>query len=179
MIDINFFLFKNESDLLDRIDKVANIIIAFFTLGFSVYIYIKTSTVDIKKHKSDKKIEFLKTIILERNMSYFFDFHENILSFLLTFKNRTISNNDKITISIFLTDEAAKYRSKFYDLLLPFDRDLYTHIKNNSDNLTDILVLKINDTQINYLDINNFENEIENFIIDNRNDSLSSIFNFQ
>lgn len=179
MIDFNFFLFQNGSDLLDRIDKIANIIIAFFTLGFSVYIYIKTSNTDNKKHKSDKKIEFLKTIILERNMSYFFDFHEQVLSFLLTFKNRTISNSDKITISILLTDEASKYRSKFYDLLLPFDRDLYIKIKDNSDNLIDTLVLKINDVQINYLDNNNFPIEIENFIINNRNDSLSLIFNFQ
>lgn len=179
MIDFNFFLFKNESDLLDRIDKIANIIIAAFTLGFSIYIYIKTTTTDNKKHKSGKKIEFLKTIILERNMSYFFDFHEQILSFLQTFQNRTISDPDKITISVFLTDEASKYRSKFYDLLLPIDRDLYTKIKSNSDNLTDTLVLKINDTHINYLDSNNFQNEIEDIIINSRNDSLSLIFNFE
>ena len=112
-------------------------------------------------------------------MSYFFDFHEQILSFLLTFKNRTITNSDKITISVLLTDEATKYRTKFYDLLLPFDRGLYTKIKDNSDILIDSLVRKINDVNINYLDASNFENDIESFIINNRNDSLSSIFNFE
>lgn len=178
MVDINFYLFKNESDLLDTVDKIANVIIAAFTLGFSIYIYLKTQKNDDKKHKTDKKIEFLKTIILERNISYFFDFHEQVLNFLASFENRTISNSDRITISVLLTDEAAKYRTKFYDLLLPFDRNLYLKIKTNADELIDELVIRINDPQVNNLSAANFQNQIENFLVANRNDSLSSIFNF-
>lgn len=178
MLNFSFYLFENETDLLDRIDKIATIIIAIFTLAFSVFIFLNTRNTENKKYRSEKKIEFLKTIILERNISYFFNFHEQILSFLSTFKGRVISDSDKITISVLLTDEVAKYRHKFYDLLLPFDKDLYLKIKTNSDLLLDNLVFKINDSQINYLADANFQNEIENYIIDSRNDSLSRLFNF-
>jgi hypothetical protein len=176
---IYFYLFENQTDLLDKVDKIANIIIASFTLIFSIYIFWVTKNKEEKNNESTRKIDFLKTIVLDNNLVYFFNFHEQISSFLESFKNRQITNQDRVTINILLIEELTKYRIKFYDLILPLDRNLYSQIKTNSDTLIDELTVKIFDTSVDYLNSQNFETHIMECIMKKRTESLKALYDFK
>lgn len=170
-----FYLFENETDLLDKIDKISNIIIASFTLIFSIYIWYISRNKEKKVELTTRKVDFLKTIVLDNNLIYFFQFHEQILSFLEGFKGRTISDSDRSTINLFMIDELSKFRLKFFDLILPIDKTLYNTIKDNSDSLIDDLTIKIFDLTFNHFDHQNFETSISNLIVETRNKSLEAI----
>lgn len=170
-----FYLFENETDLLDKVDKISNIIIATFTLGFSIYIWYVSQHKEKKNEHTSRKVDFLKSIVLDNNLVYFFQFHDQILTFLESFKGRTISNSDRSTISLLMIDELSRYRLRFYDLILPIDRKLYETLKNSSDTLIDDLTIKIFDTTFDHFNIQNFENSISNLIIETRNKSLEAI----
>ena len=157
---IKFYLFENETDLLDKVDKISNIIIATFTLLFSAYIWYISQQKEKKNEHTSRKVDFLKSIVLDNNLVYFFNFHDQILSFLESYKGRVISDNERSIINVLMIDELTRYRLKFYDLILPIDRMLYESLKNSSDTLIDELTVKIFDTTINHFEVNNFENSI-------------------
>jgi hypothetical protein len=174
-----FYLFENETDLLDKVDKISNIIIATFTLIFSIYIWYISQHKEKKTEHTSRKVDFLKSIVLDNNLIYFFQFHDQILAFLESFKDRTINDSDRSTINILMIDELTKYRLKFYDIILPIDRNLYDTLKNDSDTLIDNLTHKIFDITIDHFDTRNFENSISNLIIETRNKSLEAIIFIQ
>ncbi|MGZ9677348.1 hypothetical protein [Flavobacterium sp. GNP001] len=169
------YLFENEADLLDKVDKISNIIIATFTLMFSIYIWHISNHKEKKIGHTSRKVDFLKSIVLDNNLIYFFQFHDQILTFLESFKGRIISDSDRTTISVLMIDELSKYRLRFYDLILPIDRKLYETLKNSSDTLIDDLTNKIFDITIDHFSAPNFEGSISNLIIETRNKSLEAI----
>ena len=75
MFLITFYLFENEADLLDRFDKISNIIFAFLTFCFSIWIFIHTIGSDNKKEIKSQKLDFLKSLLLEANSNHFFYFY--------------------------------------------------------------------------------------------------------
>ena len=53
---INLYLFKNQSDLLDTLSKISDIVIAILTLLFSIFVFYFTFLKEKKNIKYDKKI---------------------------------------------------------------------------------------------------------------------------
>ena len=139
---INLYLFKNQSDLLDTLSKISDIVIAILTLLFSIFVFYFTFLKEKKNIKYDKKIDFFKTIILS-NMTYLFNFYHQILFISKDLKTREITDAEKMAMNDLMQDELKNFRLNFYDLIITYDNNFYNFIKNESDGLIDILTNNI------------------------------------
>lgn len=170
----NLYLFENESDFLDRIDKISNIIFAISTFILTIYIFIHTNKRDSRKEENLKKIDFLKVLLLENNSDKFLIFYEKILNLILAEKSKTLLDDEKSILIQKINDEHRNFRIKFYDLVLPFNDSIYKNIKDTCDDLVSDITEYIFDQNINYLQENNI-NVIEDKILKSRTEVLKII----
>ncbi len=171
---ITFYLFENETDLLDRLDKISNIIFAVSTFALSVWIFIHTVAKEKKKDEKVQKLDFLKSLLLENNSIHFFNFYDNILDFIITNVNKTFSEEDKAALIELIIDEHRKYRLKFYDLVLPFNTDIYNSIKRGTDDLIDDITTKVFDADIDYFNELHID-ILEQSVLRTRTETLKTI----
>ncbi|MDV6169499.1 hypothetical protein R1T16_13770 [Flavobacterium sp. DG1-102-2] len=137
-----------DSGLLDGADKVANIVIATCTFFFSIYIYYKTFKRDETKDAENKRLELFKTLILEHNLSHFYAFFDNIISHSNVLLTRVLTPQEKMAINDNYLDELHNFRMRFYDMIMAIDADLYSSIKNESDNLVDELTAHLSSSTL-------------------------------
>lgn len=175
---VTLYLFENEADLLDRLDKLSNIIFAVSTFLLSIWIFIHTVVRENRKDKKTQKLDFLKSILLENNSVHFFNFYDNSLDFISSQVGLNLSDQDKGAIVELLVEEHRKFRIKFYDLILPFNQEVYNSIKDDTDNLIDNLTIKFFDPNINYFDTNNIS-QLEQSILTSRSAILKTILNIK
>ena len=170
---INLYLFKNQSDLLDTLSKISDIVIAILTLLFSIFVFYFTFLKEKKNIKYDKKIDFFKTIILS-NMTYLFNFYHQILFLSKDLKTREITDAEKMALNDLMQDELKNFRLNFYDLIITYDNNFYNFIKNESDGLIDIITNNIfNDSGPLTL---NYEDKIESPVLFSRQKIILKIF---
>lgn len=173
---ITIYLFENESDLLDRLDKLSNIIFAISTFFLTIWIFIHSVIRDKKKEKKTQKLDFLKSLLLENNSIHFFYFYDNLLDFITSHTNENLGDEDKGAIIELIIQEHRNFRLKFYDLILPFDQKVYETIKNCTDDLIDDFTNKVFDNQINYFEESRIS-QFEQSILNSRAKTLKTILN--
>lgn len=171
---INLYLFKNQSDLLDILSKISDIVIAILTLLFSIFVFYFTFLKEKKNVKYDKKIDFFKTIILS-NMTYLFNFYHQILFISKDLKTREITDAEKMALNDLMQDELKNFRLNFYDLIITYDNNFYNFIKNESDGLIDILTNNIFSDNGVPLTLN-YDDKIESPVLFSRQKIISKIF---
>ncbi|MPS66649.1 hypothetical protein [Chryseobacterium sp.] len=159
---------------MDRLDKISNIIFAISTFILTLFIFIYTNNKDNRKEENVKKIDFLKVLLLENNSDKFLNFYEQILNLILSRKNNTLLDSEKSILLELINDEHKSFRLKFYDLILPFNAEIYRRIKSASDDLINEITIKVFDPSINYFD-ENYIDVIERKILQSRTEVLKII----
>jgi hypothetical protein len=167
-----------DSNLLDSIDKIANIIIAIFTLAFSVYIFYFSTKKDDEKESKNRKTDSLKTIILEHNLKKLFSFYELTMNLMNPLNERVHSDADKEEINNNLQNNLKELRLEFTDLFLAVDKELYNCIKNSTDLLIDDLTNKMFDEGINLNHKPKFDEEITSSISRSKTETVRYLYEF-
>ncbi len=131
---------------LDIFYKVATVAIALFNAWYAISIFKLKDKKEDENKEADRKIGLLKTLILDYNLKYvynFFDYLEGILSVL---KNK---DTDKKNIEQIIQRLFKDLNEKFIYFLSAIDKNLYQKILDRSDNFRDKLVANIGDEGVN------------------------------
>jgi hypothetical protein len=168
----------NDSNLLDSIGKIANIIIALFTLIFSAYIFYFTTKKNEETESKNRKTDSLKTIILEHNLKKLFSFYELTMNLMNPLVERIHSDEDKQDINNNLQNNLTQLRLEFTDLFLAVDKELYNSIKNSADLLIDDLTNKMFDEGINLNHKPKFDEEITSSISKSKTETVKYLYEF-
>lgn len=185
ILDIDFVLYKvisggqEESDLLDLLDKISTIVIAFLTLIFSVYIYIVTSKKEKKKNEEGRHIDLLKTLILDHNLGKFYVFFDNVINHSNELLVRPLSDPEKMIINDLYLEELTIYRLKFYELLKAVDDNLYQSIKDNADDLIDQLTLHLSNSNLNLNIPSVYQDNIVSTVTTFKTEAIRILFNYR
>jgi len=163
---------------LDNIDKIANIVIAVFTLLFTVYIYIISTKKDKENDDKTRKYDSLKTIILEHNLNKLFSFYENVRTIMQPLSEKILSDVEKQSLNESLQNSSTELRLEFTDLFLAVDKKLYEDIKECSDLLIDKLTNNMFDDGINLNHQPKFESKIASVISKSKTSIVKHLYEF-
>lgn len=120
---------------LDNFQKISTVIIAFVNLYLLIkYTNFRNSNDKMEK-ENDRKINWLKTLILDHNLNKFYDFYDLVKSELANLRLRGLSDVQKQTIDSNVGDHFINLRRDFIDILLAIDENLYKQILDDIDKL--------------------------------------------
>lgn len=163
---------------LDIACKIATVVIAVVNVGLVIYIFVKNSKRDSSHKEKERKINLLKTVVLDYGMEHFYRFFEKIEQESEKLKNRTIDASAKQAINKALLDFGKTLEHKFTDLFLGIDQRLYETIKQETDNLLDGFTESIFNENINIYTDDNFNDLIINKIIYSKTQIIKTLFSY-
>lgn len=164
--------------LLDTISKISSIVIAVFSLFFTVYIFWYQNKKSKENNADLRKRDSLKTIILEHNLTWLFSFFDNVQTEIKAVNIKILSNEEKRVLNDKLQDELKNIRLKFTDLLLAVDKELYENIKNSLDDLIDDLTESMFDEGINLTHKPKFEEKITSSISKYKTNIIKALYDY-
>jgi hypothetical protein len=134
---------------LDTISKSAIVFIATLNLFFAIKFFnVKTQKDDVEK-EADRKIQWLKSLILDHNLEKYYLFFDELDAELNKLKNNELSDEDKQLINGNIAEKFVILRRNFTDMLLAVDNELYNFFIKESDQLQDHITEAIFDAGIN------------------------------
>lgn len=171
--------FFDISKYLDLIVKIATIIIAISNLIFAIVIYNLKDKKDDKQKDSDRKISWLKTLVLDQSLKYFYDFFDELEATLKGLQTQNLDIPAKQQILNNASDHFIKLRRKFIDTLLAVDKGLYDDILKKSDDLQTHLSEKIFDQGINLSHQPKFDEVISERLTTAKTDIIKKLFQYK
>lgn len=161
---------------LDISFKAATIIIALANLALVIKFFkVNTEKEDIEKEK-DRKILWLKTLVLDNNLDYFYQFFDNVEVVLNGLKTENHQDDFKKDIDEKIGDHFIILRRKFTDSLIAIDENLYTQVLNCFDVLQTHITESIFDNGINLAHQPKFEEIILEKITSTKTSVIKTLF---
>ncbi|MBN8837083.1 MAG: hypothetical protein J0I09_07485 [Sphingobacteriia bacterium] len=165
--------------LLDIAFKSATILIAAFNAIFAVKIFYLKDEKDATEKEKDRKIQLLKTLVLDNNVKNYYSIFEEIENSLTRLKQISISQSDKKTIDENLSDLFIKLRYRFYDTLLAVDDQLYESIKLKADDLQTYLTDTIFDQGVNLSHLPKYDMLITQKLVEAKTSMIKILFEYR
>lgn len=169
----------NDIDYLDIAFKSATIIIAGTNLFFAYrFFYFKNKKDDLDKEK-DRKINWLKTLILDHSLKDYYSFFDDLEIELNKLKSVNLTNLEKQVIDEKNAELFVSVRRKFIDILLIADNQIYSDTQNLFDKLQEELTETIFNQGINLNHQPKFDDEILRRLSATKTDVIKKIFNYR
>lgn len=163
---------------LDSLCKIATVCIALINIILTFYIFlINTNKSDVNIEKN-RKISLLKTLILDYNLKYLYDFFEHFMQESKKLKTDGLNDQQKTEINNKLLVYGSKLRQNFVDPFLAIDSKLYQNIINSIDSLLDNTTNNIFDAGINLSHEPKFKELITNKITETKTYIIKLLFNY-
>ena len=151
IIDFLYRLIINYGmDILDISCKIATIIIA----GANLYFVHKF-------HKTIKKQNMIKSLILDYSMKHFYSFFDDITTETEKLKERNLTADEKSIINDQIIKYERDFENRFITLLLVVDEELYKSIKTSTDKMIDKFTEAIFDEGINLYNDDQYNSRIK------------------
>lgn len=163
---------------LDTISKIANIVIAGFSLMFTVYIFHHQRKNNNIKNADSRRRDAFQTIILSHNLGCLFTYYNSVQTKANILSCQDLTDIDKENLNGDLQDELKNVRLKFIDLLLAVDVDLYNNVKDELDVLLDSLTESMFDAGINLQHPPMFEEKISGVILRNKTNVVRLLYDY-
>ena len=167
------------SKLLDVFFKAAMFILAIINLIYAVVIFKAKTKKDDADKERDRKISYLKTLILDHNLKHFYTFFDAIEIKLTPLKTSALNDEQKRVIHETLSEHFIELRRKFIDSLLAIDRDLYNSILLKTDELQTHLSMTMFDPGINLSHRPKFDEVITENLTTTKTEILKVIFAYR
>ena len=168
---------QESLDYLDIAFKSATICIALFNIYFASKIFrIKNKKEDSEKER-DRKIQLLKTLVLDHNLKHYYSVFDEIEAKLTELKTPNLNDENKSAIDTSIADLFIKLRRKFYDSLLAIDNALYNTIIGYSDELQTNLTNAIFDPGVNLSHAPKYDELIQEKVINTKTEIIKKLFN--
>lgn len=134
------------TDWLDIVYKIAMVLIALFNIWFAITIHKLKNKKEDNFKEADRKIALLKTLILDYNLKFVYDFFDSLELHLNELKTKEAN---KRNIESDIQADFKKLNEKFINLLSAVDNGLYGKILQIGDDCRDKLVTNIGDAGVN------------------------------
>lgn len=170
---------SQEVNTLDIMFKIAAIIIAIVNLILLIYFFRINTKNSNENTKKDRKLLRLKTLILDHNLKYLYDFFEKIEIELSNLKLPNLDDNRKKEIVEVTDDLFIGFRRKFINTLLAIDDQLYSDILEKADNLQESINNNTFDNGINLAHLPMFNQRLLDPITNAKTEILKHLFNFE
>ncbi|MFX1708268.1 hypothetical protein PV783_30165 [Chitinophaga sp. CC14] len=165
--------------LLDICCKIATIVIAAVNVGFVIYFFYKKSRNDNADKEKDRKISWLKTLILDNSFKYFYTFFDELQANLELLKAEGLDDDQKKNIDTASEDLFITLRRRFIDGLLAIDDNLYSSILKSCDELQEQLTDAIFDPGIKLSHIPKFNEQIVERLTVAKTAIIKQLFNYR
>jgi hypothetical protein len=166
-------------DILDIAFKSATILIAGTNMFFAYKFFaFKNKKEDVDKEK-DRKINWLKTLILDHNLKHYYSFFDDLEKELNELKKPNLTDINKQTIDEKNAELFIAIRRKFTDILLIVDNQIYKETIILFDKLQGELTETIFNQGINLSHPPKFEEEIMSRLASTKTDVIKRIFNYR
>lgn len=163
-------------DWLDVVYKIAMILIAFFNAWFAFTIHKSKNKKEDHFKEADRKIALLKTLILDYNLKFVYDFFDDLELHLNELKKE---DADKRKIESDIQADFKRLNEKFINLLSAVDNELYGKILQIGDNCRDQLVSNIGDAGVNLYVESQYANLIKKPYEYVKKEMLKVLFNYK
>lgn len=121
----------------------------------------------------------LKSLVLDHNMKYLYEFFENVDAEVQALKQINLSIVDKRKTNDNLIGLGKILRQKFLDTLLAIDKKLYDSTISITDNLIDTITENIFNEGINLNHIPMFEQKITILITNSKTNIIKKLFDYK
>lgn len=165
--------------ILDIAFKAATVCIAGFNVYFAVKIFRLKDKKDETEKERDRKIQLLKTLVLDHNLKNYHSIFNDIEQQLILLKQANLSTNDKQIIDTQIADYFIQLRSKFYDALLAIDDNLYESIKDKADCLQTHITNTIFDPGINLSHQPKFDELVTQKLTTTKTEIIRTLFKYR
>ncbi|GET34641.1 hypothetical protein PbJCM13498_35040 [Prolixibacter bellariivorans] len=167
-----------EKSLIEHLYSSATVIIALANLLLVIYIFSKNNTKDKNTNEKNRKINLLKTLVLDYNISKFYSFFTDVSEKTKLVNVRGLSMEDRAKINDEINDLATDFRQSFIDLFIAIDNKLYDDILKKTDLLIDGLTNTIFDEGINLAHKPKFEESITKEIRLSKTEIIRTMFSY-
>ena len=164
---------------LDIPSKIATVIIATCNLFLTVKFFNFKNTKDNIDKENDRRIQWLKSLILDHNLKHFYEFFDNLNIELNKLKQSGLSNDDKENIDSEIADKFIILRQKFIDIILAVDSNLYFLFITLSDELQAHITDSVFDDGINLSNSTKFDEVIQNKVTQIKTEFIKNLFSYR
>ena len=165
--------------ILDIAFKTATICIVGFNAYFAVKIFKLKDKKDETEKEKDRKIQLLKTLVLDHNLKNYHLIFERIENELTKLQAPNLTDIDKQDIDSNIGNHFIEPRSKFYDSLLAIDDTLYEKIKKKSDSLQTHFTETIFDQGVNLTHLPKYDEMIIQPMTTAKTEIIKSLFTYR
>lgn len=167
-----------EKSIIDIFCSVSTVVIAIVNVFLLIYFFIQTRRKDDNNNEKNRKISLLKTLVLDYNMKYLYQFFDEIQQKVENLKNGKMTDKQKMETNAQLIDFAKVLRQKFIVTLIAIDKKLYDEILRESDILLDSITKSIFDEGIVLSYEPKFEELITNKVTEAKTKMIKILFNY-
>lgn len=164
---------------LDIAFKTATILIALFNVFFAVKIFNIKNKKDDSHKESDRKMQLLKTLVLDHNLKNFYSTFDEIEKEVIKLKTPQLTDIEKEVIDSNIGDLFIKLRRKFYDSLLGIETTLYDNIESQCDSLQGHFSETIFDQGINLSHTPKYDEAINEKLINTKTEIIKQLFSYR
>ena len=141
-------------------------------------IFLKSKKDDDEKEK-DRKISWLKTLVLDHNLKHFYEFFNSLEKEFVALKQNALNDTQKQEIDEKIAGHFIVLRRSFIDTLLAVDKTLYDKVLKKMDDYQGIITSSIFDNGINLAHQPKFEEILLNNLTTTKTDVLECLFNYR
>lgn len=170
---------ETMTDYLDILFKTATICIALFNAYFAIKIFKDKNIKDDIEKDRDRKIQLLKTLILDHSFNNFYTIFDEIEDELLKLKMPNLTDKGKETIDSNIQVLFIKLRRKFYNSLLAIEKPLFYNIEDKCDKLQSHFSLTIFDQGVNLSHTPKYDDLIDEKLIDTKTEIIKTLFDYR
>ncbi|MDI9337175.1 MAG: hypothetical protein QM539_01985 [Alphaproteobacteria bacterium] len=164
---------------IDILSKIGTVTIAILNLCFAIKIFYFKDKKDDKEKEKDRKMQLLKTLILDHNLKHYYSIFDDIKRNVEELKTDNLIEEKKQEEDKCLESSFIQFRNNFYDFLLAIDVDLYNGIKNEADILQAHLTNTIFDAGINLSHQSKFDELITQKISESQSKIIEILFKYR
>lgn len=170
---------QESSSVLNTICDISMLVIALANIVFVIYMFVKGHKNDVDAEERARKIDLLKTLVLDYNMEKFYSYFSKITKKVNDLKKSNINDGIKTEVNDYIMDEAIIVRQEFLVLLAAIDKKLYDSMLHQLDLLNDHLTNTIFDKGYNLSDDKKFKELITDHISDAEIALIKILFNYK
>lgn len=167
-----------EKSIIEHVYSFATVVIALVNLFLVIYIFSRNNKKDKNINEKNRKINLLKTLVLDYNICKFYDFFTKVCEKTMLFNASNLSMDDKVKINNEIKDLATDFRQSFIDLFIAIDKKLYDDILIKTDLLIDGLTNTIFDEGINLAHKPKFDDAITKEIRLSKTEIIRTMFSY-
>lgn len=166
-------------ELIKTLAPIATLIIAIFNLKYTLWMFRYKDSKEDEERNRNRKIDWFKKLILDYNLTNFYEFFENLETELSNLKTENPSEKTKRSVESAILEQQINVRRRFIDTLIAVDEPLYDYVLEKVDELIDNINKAIFDEGIKLSHNPMFQDRVLKPISETRTDILKKMFEYK